>query len=98
MNSIKFTATQKSFIDSMQGTSTIELQESIGKVKSCDIILSMNRPSKIKMFFNSVVNFFKRLFGIKNDKHIFYVTKNRNKSGNINCTVDFKKQTITKNN
>jgi hypothetical protein len=98
MSNIKFTATQQSFIDSMQGTSIIDIQESIGKVKSCDIILSMNRPSKIKLFFNSVVSFFKRLFGIKDDKHIFYVTKNRKKSGNINCTVDFKKQTITKNN
>lgn len=96
-NEIKFTTVQKKFID-MDGISTIEIQESFVKAKSSDIILSMNRPSKIKMFFNSVVSFFKRLFGIKDDKHIFYVTKNRNKSGNINCTVDFKKQTITKNN
>lgn len=97
MNKIEFTATQKKFME-IDGISVKEMQESFGKEKSCDVILSINRPSKFKVFFNSVVSFFKRLFGIKDDKHKIYITKNRNKSGNINCTVDFKKQTITKNN
>jgi hypothetical protein len=99
MDTIKFTATQKQNLDNMQELSSQEFKESIGKVKACDFFISLNRPSRFKMFISSIKSFFKRLFGIKDNTGKIYVTKNRkgHTSGNLNFTIDYKQQTITKN-
>jgi hypothetical protein len=54
-----------------------EIIESYKVVKTVDIIFSINHPSKIKQFINSVVSFFKLLFGVTDNRYIMKVSKNR---------------------
>lgn len=99
-NEIKFTETQQQIFNYMKELSTQKsIQESIRNAKSCDVILSINRPSRLKMFISSVKRLFKRLFGIKDNTGVMYVHKNRcgNKHGALNLTIDYKQKTITKN-
>jgi len=97
-NEIKFTATQQKIMNNIDETSIQTFQESMGKAKMCDVIFSINKPSRFRKFINSVKSFFKRLLGIKDNKHILYINKNRNASGYANFTINYKQKTITKNN
>lgn len=94
-----FTAYQKKILDSMPAVVTFDdIDMSIGKVKSADVIMSLNRPSRLRVFINYIKSFFKRLCGIKDDSFIIRVLKNRASSAEAEYKMDFKTNQIIKIN
>lgn len=94
-----FTAYQKKIIDNIPAVVIFDdIDMGIGKTKTADVILSLNRPSRFRVFINSVKSFFKRLFGIKDDSYTIQILKNRASRAEAEYTVNFKTNQIVKTN
>lgn len=92
-----YTAYQKQFLqETPDGYLHHEIPKSHNMARTADIILSINRPSRFKIFFKSVVRFFRKIFGLKVDDGIYkmHILKNRRGSGGINVQIGFNNKQI----
>lgn len=89
-----FTAYQKQILNDVPklAISFDDIEMTHQRIKSSDMILSINSPSRFQRFKSSCISFFKRLFGIKDSTVKVYMHKNRpKKSGAVNIQIGLNK-------